>query len=84
VYCPDLLSGGVGSLHSAHLLAAAGGGGLLEADSNENPLRTTISRLVPGIENGSFNFGGEPRIGIDVPLAELDRWRTNHQVFSDV
>ena len=36
-YCPHWLSGGVGLLHSANLLAGVGGDGVLEMDVNENP-----------------------------------------------
>lgn len=38
-YCPHFLGGGIGLAASAHLLAAAGGPGLLEVDANPNPLR---------------------------------------------
>ena len=39
-YCPHYLGAGIGLLASAHLLAAVGGGGMLEVDANTNPLRT--------------------------------------------
>ena len=38
-FCPHYLGGGIGLLASAHLLAGVGGDGLLEVDSNDNPLR---------------------------------------------
>jgi D-galactarolactone cycloisomerase len=41
-YCPHWLGGGIGLLASAHLLAAIGGDGLLEVDSNPNPLRDAL------------------------------------------
>ncbi len=41
-YCPHYLGGGIGLMASAHLLAAAGGDGLLEMDVNPNPLRTAV------------------------------------------
>jgi L-alanine-DL-glutamate epimerase-like enolase superfamily enzyme len=43
-YCPHWLGGGVGLMASAHLLAAAGGNGLLEVDANPNPLRDELLR----------------------------------------
>ena len=39
MFCPHYLGGGIGLLASAHLLAGVGGDGLLEVDSNDNPLR---------------------------------------------
>ena len=46
-YCPHFLGGGIGLLASAHLLAAAGGAGLLEIDSNANPLREGLAVPFP-------------------------------------
>jgi D-galactarolactone cycloisomerase len=82
IYCPHWLSGGVGLMHSAQMLAAAGGDGVLEVDSNENPLRTTIAALVPGIKDGDFHMSNAPGIGIDVPLDALGDWATGHEAFS--
>ncbi|MBT6096025.1 MAG: mandelate racemase/muconate lactonizing enzyme family protein [Rhodospirillaceae bacterium] len=81
IYCPHWLAGGVGLMHSANLMAAAGGDGLLEIDSNENPLRSIITAMVPGIDNGIFSMNAEPGIGIDVPLEELTQWQTGHEVY---
>jgi D-galactarolactone cycloisomerase len=82
IYCPHWLSGGVGLMHSAQMLAAAGGDGVLEVDSNENPLRTSFTALVPGIKDGDFHMGNAPGIGIEVPLDALAEWATGHEVFS--
>ena len=79
VYCPHWLSGGVGLMHSAHVLAAAGGGGLLEVDTNPNPLRTELIKTLPGIENGMFQLGNAPGIGIDPPIGEMGDWMTSHE-----
>ena len=54
-YCPHWLSGGVGLMHSAHLLAAAGGDGLLEveresesaAQSHRRPRDRNLRRQAP-------------------------------------
>lgn len=52
-YCPHFLGGGIGLLASAHLLAAAGGDGLLELDVNENPLRNGFFRRTRSRQAGS-------------------------------
>lgn len=63
-YCPHYLGGGIGLLASAHLLAAVGGDGLLEVDVNENPLRESLARPYPEIEEGCFVLG--KKSGLDV------------------
>lgn len=62
--CPHFLGGGVGLAASAHLLAAVGGPGLLEIDSNPNPLREGL--YSPSVENGQINISDEPGIGINL------------------
>ena len=64
-YCPHFLGGGVGLLASAHLLAAAGGDGLLEVDANENPLRTATAGPVNAVAGGRITLGDAPGLGID-------------------
>ena len=81
-YCPHWLSGGVGLMHSAHVLAAAGGAGLLEVDTNPNPLRTELIKTLPGIGNGMFQLGEAPGIGIEPPVGEMEAWTTSHETFS--
>jgi len=65
-YCPHYLGAGVGLLASAHLLAAAGGNGLLEVDANDNPLRTALAPALqhPG-EDGCVSLGEAPGIGVE-------------------
>jgi L-alanine-DL-glutamate epimerase-like enolase superfamily enzyme len=82
VYCPHWLSGGVGLMHSAQVLAAAGGAGLLEVDTNENPLRTVLIETLPGVRDGKFQIGDGPGIGIEPPVAEMDTWLQSHETFS--
>ena len=82
VYCPHWLSGGIGLLHSAHVLSAAGGKGLLEIDSNPNPLRTIITKQLQGLEDSHFLLGTKPGIGIDNPLENLTEYITDHLSFS--
>ena len=81
-YCPHWLSGGVGLMHSAHVLAAVGGAGLLEVDTNPNPLRTELIKTLPGIRDGMFQLGGAPGIGIEPPIGEMTRWLTSHETFA--
>ena len=81
IYCPHWLAGGVGLMHSANLLAAASGDGVLEVDSNDNPLRTTLIETVPGIDNGLFHLNDEPGIGIDPPVDQMATWLKSHETF---
>lgn len=81
-YCPHWLSGGVGLLHSAHILAAAGGAGLLEVDTNPNPLRTEVIKGLPGLEDGEFLLGDAPGIGIEPPIDAMEPWRVSHERFN--
>ena len=62
-YCPHWLGGGIGLLASAHLLATAGGDGLLEIDANENPLRTLTCGPLNAITDGHATLGEEPGLG---------------------
>ena len=70
-YCPHYLGGGVGLIASAHLLAAAGGDGLLEYDQQDNPLRNDLI-TVPPVANGEMVLPGEPGLGV-VPKLEAVR-----------
>ncbi len=69
--CPHYLGGGIGLLHSAHLLAAVGGGGWLEVDANDNPLRSLLCGPVNRVHNGCVRLGDAPGIGIEPDLAAL-------------
>jgi len=73
-YCPHWLGGGIGLLTSAHLLAAAGGDGLLEVDSNTNPLREGLAQPFPAIMDGRFVLGEGPGLGV-APDPEIERFR---------
>lgn len=64
-YCPHYLGAGVGLLASAHLLAAAGGDGMLEVDANDNPLRTALSPAAQRLDaDGCIDLGDAPGIGV--------------------
>jgi len=72
-YCPHWLGGGIGLLASAHLLAAAGGDGLLEIDCNPNPLREGLAKPHPLLEDGRLVLGDGPGLGIE-PASETERY----------
>ncbi len=69
-YCPHYLGAGVGLLASAHVLAARGGG-WLEVDANENPLRTALCPPMSTLEAGCIGLGGAPGLGVEPDMAEL-------------
>jgi D-galactarolactone cycloisomerase len=64
-YCPHFLGGGIGLMASAHLLAAAGGEGLLEIDTNPNPDRDVMIGNALPVANGSIQLSDAPGIGIE-------------------
>ncbi|MGN7870659.1 mandelate racemase/muconate lactonizing enzyme family protein [Paracoccus sp. 22332] len=64
-YCPHFLGGGIGLMASAHVLAAAGGPGLLEVDVNPNILRGAICDLAGHVRDGSWHLSNAPGLGID-------------------
>ena len=70
-YCPHYLGAGIGLLASAHLLAAAGGDGLLEVDANPNPLRSALSPALQRIDEGVAALGDAPGIGIAPDPAQI-------------
>ena len=75
-FCPHYLGGGIGLLASAHLLAGAGGEGLLEVDANDNPLRDRLCGPVSDVRDGMITLGDEPGLGIEPDLAEIEQYRT--------
>ena len=70
-YCPHYLGAGIGLMASAHLLAAAGGDGLLEVDANENPLRTLLAPALQKIDNGLITLTQDPGLGVEPDLEAL-------------
>ena len=71
-YCPHFLGGGIGLLASAHVLAAAGGGGLLEIDANPNPLRTELMGRLASVQEGVCRLGEAHGIGVTPDLRALE------------
>jgi D-galactarolactone cycloisomerase len=76
IFCPHYLGGGIGLLASAHLLAGAGGDGLLEVDSNDNPLRDRLCGPLIDVSDGMVTLGDEPGLGIEPDLASIAPYRT--------
>ena len=74
-YCPHWLAGGLGLLHSANILAAVGGDGLLELDVNANPLRGAVIGEALKLEDGHVRLPDGPGLGIDIDLEAMARWR---------
>ncbi|NPU13394.1 mandelate racemase/muconate lactonizing enzyme family protein [Bradyrhizobium sp. 83012] len=75
-FCPHYLGGGIGLLASAHLLAGIGGGGWLEVDANDNPLRDRFCGPVARITDGTVALGEEPGIGLVPDLASIAQYRS--------
>jgi len=80
VYCPHYLGGGIGLNASAHLLAAVGGEGLLEVDSNPNPLRDALAQPAPLIEDGHWVMSAAAGLGVEPDLQSLLRYRAGRVV----
>jgi L-alanine-DL-glutamate epimerase-like enolase superfamily enzyme len=74
-YCPHFLGGGIGLVASAHLLAAAGGDGLLEVDSNANPMQRMMFGPALTLADGRVTLNARPGLGVEPDLAALERWR---------
>jgi D-galactarolactone cycloisomerase len=74
-YCPHFLGGGIGLLASAHLLAGSRGGGLLEVDSNDNPLRDDFCGAVADLKDGEIVLPETPGLGIEPDVAKIEKYR---------
>ena len=78
-YCPHFLGGGIGLVASAHLLAAAGGPGLLELDANANPLREAFPVARP--TDGMIALTGGVGLGIEEIPRKLLRCATLYRAW---
>jgi len=76
IFCPHYLGGGIGLLASAHLLAGVGGGGLLEVDANDNPLRDRFAGPLGNVRDGTVTLGEAPGIGLVPDFAAIVEYRT--------
>lgn len=77
-FCPHFLGAGVGLLASAHLLAAVGGGGMLEVDANPNALRTATCGPVGQVVDGLVRLSERPGLGDEPDLAALGGYLVQH------
>ena len=75
-YCPHYFSGGLALLASLHVLAAAGGRGLLEFDAHPNPNREAIVGDLLPVRDGAVPVPSAPGLGPEPELAALARYRT--------
>ena len=74
-YCPHYLGAGIGLVASAHVLAARGSAdGVLEIDSNENPLRSELCPPLAHLAAGTLRLDDAPGLGVEPDLA---RWRAS-------
>lgn len=72
VYCPHFMGTAVGLAASIHLLAAVGGEGFVELDSNANPLRTDLCELDLAVSDGRVPVPPGHGVGV-VPTREAIR-----------
>lgn len=70
-FCPHYLGAGIGLMASAHVLAAAGGDGMLEVDANDNLLRSLLAPPFAQVEDGCITLDELPGIGVTPDLTEL-------------
>ena len=73
-YCPHYLGGGIGLMASAHLLAASSSTGMLEIDSNFNPLRSLLAEPLNQVSAGQVTLSDKPGIGIDPHMDALSQF----------
>ena len=70
-FCPHYLGAGIGLMASAHVLAAAGGDGMLEVDANDNLLRSLLAPPFAQVADSGITLDELPGIGVTPDLAEL-------------
>lgn len=75
-YCPHFFGGGVSLLSSLHVLAAAGGTGLLEFDCHPNPGREAVVGDLLPVHDGRVPVPTGAGLGAEPDLAALRRYRT--------
>ena len=75
-YCPHYFGGGISLLASLHLLAAAGGEGLLEFDCHPNVGREAVVGALLPVTDGRVPVPQAPGLGAEPDLDALARYRT--------
>lgn len=78
LYCPHFLGGGIGLAASAAVLASIKGDGLLEVDSNDNPLRAAFGLWADGEARNRFRISDKPGLGIIELPEEIAQFETLH------
>jgi L-alanine-DL-glutamate epimerase-like enolase superfamily enzyme len=73
-YCPHYLGGGIGLAASAHLLAASSSIGLLEVDSNPNPLRSLKNCPTNTVSDGNITLSEDIGLGFEPNLDDLSQF----------
>ena len=68
IYCPHSLGGGIALAASAHLLAAAGGSGILECDANETVFRDAVFHL--DLAEGLVTLSDAPGLEVKADVLE--------------
>jgi L-alanine-DL-glutamate epimerase-like enolase superfamily enzyme len=81
VYCPHWLGSAVGLVASAQILAAVGGGGQLEHDVMDNPLREAFTDTFPRVVHGRFPLPVDPGIGFTPNIEQAEQWLMKSQSF---
>ncbi len=74
IYSPHFLGAGIGLWTSAHILAAAGGPGVLEVDVNYNPLQKLLGEPRPVFVDSGYQLSEEPGIDVFPNLEATDRF----------
>ena len=72
-FCPHYLGAGIGLMASAHVLAAAGGDGMLEVDANDNALRSLLAPPFAEVDDGWIQLDETPGIGVTPDLVALSK-----------
>ena len=73
-YCPHWLNSGLGLHAAAHVLAATGGGGMLEHDAMENPLQAVLAQPFPSLVDGRFALTEALGLGVEPDMREAKRF----------
>ena len=77
-YCPHWLNSGLGLHAAAHVLAAVGGGGLLEHDAMENPLQSVLAQPFPPLVDGRFALTDGAGLGVTPDLRAANAFLVHH------
>jgi len=75
-FCPHVFGGGIALIASLHLLAAAGGHGLLEFDCHPNANREIVVGSLLPVRDGRVPVPQGPGLGTTPDLAQLQRYQT--------